>query len=333
MVGLETDRVAGVGDAGQVVGHGQVDATVELEARPALAQDDRVERRVGERLGGHQVGGMPKHLDGRPELGYAPFRHGRGIAPEQQRLMRLRRGVDEDRAGRREQLRQFLAQFLAQLVVEVGQRLVQQDEGRILDDGARQGCSLLLSAGQAERRTVEIGRELQERGRAGDLPLDRGFIGAGHPQRRGDVLVYGHRRIVDELLVDHRDVALLHRHARDVGPVEPNRPAGRGVETRHKPHQAGLAGQGGPEQDVERTVAKRQRNVADVIHAGHRLRYIPQFEHHASSRAATLPNPSQAADPVAAASPPRRTGGLLFGRRAVQRPHALHVVFKHRGLL
>ena len=41
-------------------------------------------------------------------------------------------------------------------------------------------------------------------------------------QRRGDVVGHRHRRVVDELLVDHRDVALAHRHA---GHVLRRRPA------------------------------------------------------------------------------------------------------------
>ena len=64
----------------------------------------------------------------RAELRHAPFAEGRGVAAEEQRLLRLRRGVDEDRARGREDARQFLAQLLAQLVVEVGERLVEQHE-------------------------------------------------------------------------------------------------------------------------------------------------------------------------------------------------------------
>ena len=59
-------------------------------------------------------------------------------------------------------LRQFRAQFLAQLVVEIGERLVEQHEAGVLDDGAGQRRALLLAAGQIERRAVQIGRQLQQ---------------------------------------------------------------------------------------------------------------------------------------------------------------------------
>ena len=43
-------------------------------------------------------------------------------------------------------------------------------------------------------------------------------------QRRGDVVGDRQRRVVDELLVDHRDVALAHRHAGHVAPSTSTRP-------------------------------------------------------------------------------------------------------------
>ena len=85
-----------------------------------------------------------------------------GAAAEQQRLGGLGRGIDEDRAGRLEDARQLGAQFLAQLVVEIGQRLVEQHQIGALHQRARDRGALLLAAGQLQRRAVEIGLELQQ---------------------------------------------------------------------------------------------------------------------------------------------------------------------------
>ncbi|MEL6267607.1 MAG: TOBE domain-containing protein, partial [Pseudomonadota bacterium] len=60
-----------------------------------------------------------------PELGDAALPERGGIAAEQQRLLRLGRGVDEDRAGGLEDLGDLGAQLLAELVVEVGERFVE----------------------------------------------------------------------------------------------------------------------------------------------------------------------------------------------------------------
>ncbi len=50
MVRLKADRVTRVGNAGEVGRHREAHPTIKLKARPALAQHDRVERRVGEGL-------------------------------------------------------------------------------------------------------------------------------------------------------------------------------------------------------------------------------------------------------------------------------------------
>ena len=83
-------------------------------------------------------------------------------AAEQQRLGGLGGRVDEDRAGRLEDARQLGAQLLAQLVVEIGERLVEQHQVGALDQRARDRGALLLAAGQLQRRAVEIGLELQQ---------------------------------------------------------------------------------------------------------------------------------------------------------------------------
>ena len=88
--------------------------------------------------------------------------HADGAAAEQQRLGRLGRRVDEDRAGGLEDARQFGAQFLAQLVVEIGERLVEQHQVGALDQRARDRGALLLAAGQLQRRAVQIRLELQQ---------------------------------------------------------------------------------------------------------------------------------------------------------------------------
>src|SRR4026209_2464359 len=55
-----------------------------------------------------------------------------------------------------------------------------------------------------------------------DAVLDGRSAQARHPERRGDVLVHRQVRVVDELLVDHRDVALADRHGRHVPAAEPD---------------------------------------------------------------------------------------------------------------
>ena len=88
--------------------------------------------------------------------------HADGPAAEQQGFGRLRRRVDEDRAGCFKNARQFGAQFLAQLVIEIGERLVQQHQIGALHQRAGNRGALLLAAGQLQRRAIQIRFQLQE---------------------------------------------------------------------------------------------------------------------------------------------------------------------------
>ena len=67
-----------------------------------------------------------------------------------------------------DQLAQPRTRLLAQLGVEVRERLVQQDHGRVVDERARDRDALLLAAGELVRKALaEVAeRELVERGLA-----------------------------------------------------------------------------------------------------------------------------------------------------------------------
>ena len=110
-----------------------------------------VDRRVGEHACAGQVARLAIDRDRRPELRDAALVQRGDVAAEQQRLARLGGGVDHGAAAVGEQARQLVAQRLAQLVVEVGQRLVEQHQVGILDQRARQRRALLLAARQLAR--------------------------------------------------------------------------------------------------------------------------------------------------------------------------------------
>ncbi len=82
-------------------------------------------------------------------------------------------------------------------------------------------------------------------------------LGFGHmpvAQRKGEIVVDGHRVVDDRELEHLGDVALLRRQMGDVGSVEENAPFGRVDQPRNDVEQRGLAAAGGPEQSVGATV-------------------------------------------------------------------------------
>ena len=106
---------------------------------------------------------------------------------------------------------------------------------------------------------------------------------AAQLQRRRDVVVHRHRRVVDELLVDHRDIALAHRLVGDIDAVDLDAPFGGLVQPGHDAHQRGLAGLRGAEQHGHRARLQREVHRVQVDAGPHLLGSVFERElHHAT---------------------------------------------------
>jgi ABC-type branched-subunit amino acid transport system ATPase component len=101
-------------------------------------------------------------------------------------------------------------------------------------------------------------------GGAQDTTVDLAGRQPGDEKRRGDVLVDGEIRVVDELLVDHRYVALLDGNAGNVAAAEPDLAAGRAIEAGDQLHQGRLAGERRAEERVEAAGLEGQAGRVDV---------------------------------------------------------------------
>ena len=67
----------------------------------------------------------------------------------------------------------------AELGVEVGERLVHEEDRRFADDGAAEGDALALAAGELARLAVEVAGEVEDRGRFLDAGFDLDLAGRG----------------------------------------------------------------------------------------------------------------------------------------------------------
>ena len=114
------------------------------------------------------------------------------------------------------QLGDLDAHLHAQAGVEVGERLVEQEDARVADDGAADGDALALAAGELLGLAVEEVGDLQDAG--GVLrPAPRRPWGRPSPslQAEGHVVVDGHVRVERVGLEHHRDAALGRRQVVD----------------------------------------------------------------------------------------------------------------------
>lgn len=199
------------------------------------------------------------------------------MASEQEGFLGFRRRIDNHRAAAGKEIRQLVAQFLAQLVVEIGERLVEKNRVAFLDNRAGKRRALLLSAGEFVRFAVEIGFQLEDGCGLFHPPVDLRPGNAGNLQRRGDVVVNRHVRIVDEKLVHQADIALLRRQAGHILAVQEDLPGGQAVEAGHQLDQRGLARAGFSEENIEVAGLQGQARFLDMRDAGNALADVFEF--------------------------------------------------------
>ncbi len=97
---------------------------------------------------------------------------------------------------------------MAQRGVEVGERLVEQEDTRIAHDGAADRHALPLPARKRLRLALEIFVELEDFGRLAHPLIDLGLGHSGDAQPESHVLVDSHVRVERIGLEHHGDAAL-----------------------------------------------------------------------------------------------------------------------------
>jgi hypothetical protein len=169
----------------------------------------------------------------------ARIEHQRFVA-ELQGLLWFGGRIDDCRATLREQVSQLVAQVLAQLVIQVHERLIQQHQLGIFCKCSSQRGALLLATRELGGTTLQERRQAQRLGDHVHALPDHGIRLPGEPQGRGDVLENAERGIIDELLIDHGELARLNGYPRNIFAVHHYSPARRALEPRHHPHERGL---------------------------------------------------------------------------------------------
>ncbi len=158
---------------------------------------------------------------------------------------------DESRAETTLQLHQFELGAFAQLLVERGQRFVEQQHLRAARQRARQRHALLLAAGELIGLSFLEALELDQRDQFGHAAIDLGTRHARALQAEGDVVAHAEMRKQRIVLEHHVDRALVRQHLRDVPAIQQDAALVRRLETGEHPQQRGLAAPAGTEQGEE----------------------------------------------------------------------------------
>ena len=216
-----------------------------------------------------EAGDVDRHRPGedlarRADLDDAAVHEDGDAVGERHRLFLVVGDVDGGDAERALQLAQLEAGLEAQLGVEVGERLVEQEQARLANDRARQRDALLLAAGELARRSLQQVADADLGGRPGDGAADLVARDADHLQREADVLLDRHVRIERVALEHHRDVALAGLLRRHVDAVHQHAARVHRFEAGEDAQRRRLARSRRAEQDEE--LARLDREVDAVQH-------------------------------------------------------------------
>ena len=150
-----------------------------------------------------------------------------------------------------------------QLCIQVGQRLVQQEDGRVTDHCAAQSNTLALAAGQSLRLTVEQMLDLQDLGSLVDAAVDLILRGLAQLQTECDVLVNGHVGVQSVALEHHGDIAILRRDVVDQTAADVHLALGDLLQAGDHAQGSGLAAARGADEDDEFLILDLQVEVGN----------------------------------------------------------------------
>ena len=215
-----------------------------------------------------QIGRLRVDLARRGDLLRDAVLHHDDAVGERERLVLVMRDVDRGPPELGVDAPDFGTGFDPQLRVEIGQRLVHQDERRLDDDRPRDGDALLLTAGELTGQLVLLARELHHLERLGYASSDFAGRDAAHAQAEADVLLDRHVRKQRVVLEHHAEAALLGRQRVDPGVVEHDRPAGKRQQAGDAVERGGLAAAGWAEERDELAALDRHRQLGQRVERG-----------------------------------------------------------------
>ena len=128
-----------------------------------------------------------------------------------------------------------------------------------------------LPAGELRRIAIEIGLNVQQRGRARHLPLDARGIRPGHAQAEADILPDRHVRKDRVVLEHHGQPALARRQRRDVAPADFHAAGRLCLQPGNDPQQCGLAAARRAEKGEELAICNVQVDARERNKAAERL--------------------------------------------------------------
>ena len=227
---------------------------------------DEVHRRRADERGDEEVARLAVERLRRVDLLDRAVAHHRDARAERHRLDLVVRDVDRRDAEPLVQSRELGAHVDPELRVEVRERLVHQERGRLADDRPAHRDALALAARQRAGRRSSSSSSPSIRADLLDALLDLGLRRLPHLEAVAEVLRDGEVRVERVVLEDHRDVAVPRREPRHLALADPDLALGHLLEAGDHAQQRRLAAAGRADEDHELAARDREADVVDRAH-------------------------------------------------------------------
>ena len=181
------------------------------------------------------------------------------------------RHVDRGDTQPRLQVRELRTRLDPKLGVQVGERLIHEEDLGMTNDGAPHGHALALPAGELLGLAVEVFDQVQDACRLQDLLL---AVRLGYlllPEREAHVLRHGHVRVERVALEDHGHVPVLGLDEGHVTVADPDGALVAGLQSCQHAQGRRLAGPGWADQDEEFSVSDGEVETIDCRSLGARV--------------------------------------------------------------
>ena len=201
---------------------------------------EEVHLRHADKAGDEDVRGMVEDLLRGGDLLDDAVLHDHDTVTEGHGLGLVVGDVDEGALDLVAQLDELGTHLVTQLGVQVGQRLVHQEDLRITHDGAADGDALTLAARKRLGLTVEVLGDAQDLGSGANLAVDLVLGDLLELKRKRHVLVHRHIGVQSIALEHHGNVAVLGCHVVDALAVDEHVARSDVLQASNHAHRRGL---------------------------------------------------------------------------------------------
>ena len=205
----------------------------------------QVHGRRADEAGDELVGGVVVHLARGADLLEHAVLEDRDAVTHGEGLGLVVGDVDRGDAQRALERGDLGAGLHTELGVQVGQRLVHEEDLGLTHDGAAHGHTLTLTTGEGLGLAVQVLGQTEDLGGLAHALVDLGLGGAGDLEGEAHVVVHGHVRVERVVLEDHGDVTVLGLNVGDVAVTDEDTTGVDVLQAREHAQGGGLTAAGG----------------------------------------------------------------------------------------